>query len=212
MAKRPVFYIYQEKVVSKDYLFEWFSGFSISQKQRSIESLHDAIRKADPDARPLEISTKSREALGQKLSAFHLRLGGTTLENVFQSAKVFEQGGPYLDLLCVPPREAKRDGRLRSSGPLKAFCFRGETFPLIPRTAFYDYIYLAAVKESLTSEEISAISGYDYFTDIEFNPARSLNTQARTVSVIHLLLKEYGALPDFSKEEFIQYHREHVMI
>lgn len=212
MAKRPVFYIDQGKVVSEQYSFEWFPGFAVSQKQKSVESLHDAVRTARPAAKPLEISTRSREALGQKLSAFHLRLGGNTLENIFQSAKAFEQGGPYPDLLCVPPREAKHDARLKTSGPLKAFCFRGETFPLIPRTAFYDYIYIAAVKESLAPEEIGAIAGYDHFTDIEFNPAKSINTQARTAAMIRLLLEEYGALPDFSKEAFIQYHKEHVVL
>ena len=72
MAKRPAFFIRQEKVVQDIFSFEWFSGFAISQKQKSIESLHHAILKADADARPLEISTKSREAIGVNLSAFNL--------------------------------------------------------------------------------------------------------------------------------------------
>jgi len=210
MAERPAFYIRQGKEVSKIYSFEWFPGFAVSQKQKSIESLHNVIRKTDAEARPLEISTKSKEPLGRKLSAFHLTLGHHTLENIFQSAKVFENGGPYLDLLEVPPRDAKHDERLKSSGRLTAFCFQGETFPLIPQTAFYDYIYFAAVKESLEGEEINAISEYNYFTDIEFNPAKSINTQARTVSMIKLILEEYRTFPDFSKDDFIQYHKEHI--
>lgn len=72
-------------------------------------------------------------------------------------------------------------------------------------------IYIAAVKESLTADEINAISEYDYFTDIEFNPAKSVNTQARTAALIKLILDEYGYLPDFSKEDFIKYHREHIV-
>lgn len=211
MAKRPAFYVCQGKVMGKMYEFEWFPGFAVSQKQKSIESLHAAIRKADADARPLEISTKSMEPLGQKLSAFQLTLGGHTLENIFQSSKVFENGGPYLDLLEVAPKEAKHDGRLKNSGPLKAFCFQEEIFPLVPQTVFYDYIYFSAVKESLTAEEINMISEYNYFTDIEFNPAKSLNTQARTVSMIRQILEEYRTLPDFTKDKFIQYHKEHVV-
>lgn len=194
------------------YSFEWFPGFAVSQKQKSIESLHAAIRKTDADARPLEVSTKSKLPIGGKLSAFHLKLHQNTLENIFQSAKVFEKGGPYPDLLQVSPKEAKRDKRLRDSGPLKAFQYQGEEFPLFPRTVFYDYIYIAAVKESLTPAEISEISSFDYFTDIEFNPAKSLNTQARAVSIIRLLLDEYGRLPDLSKDAFIQYHKEHVVV
>lgn len=141
MAERPAFFVHREKVIGKVYSFEWFPGFAVSQKQKSIESLHNAILKSDADAKPLEISTKGKEEIGRKLSAFNLRLNNYTLENIFQSAKVFENGGPYLDLLEMPPKEAKRDKRLRDSGRLKAFCYQGEDFPLIPKTLFYDYIY-----------------------------------------------------------------------
>lgn len=211
MAKRPAFFIRQEKVVQDIFSFEWFPGFSISQKQKSIESLHHAILKADEDARPLEISTKSREVIGINLSAFNLRLNNYTLENIFQSAKVFANGGPYPDLLNVPPKEAKRDERLHNSGTLKAFRYQHEDFPLIPKTVFYDFIYIAAVKHSFAADEIKEILSYNYFTDIEFNPAKSINTQARAAAMIRLLLDEYGELPDFSKEDFIQYHKEHIV-
>ena len=211
MAKRPAFFVREEKVVQDIFSFEWFPGFAISQKQKSIESLHHAILKADANARPLEISTKSKEALGIKLSAFNLRLNDDTLENIFQSAKVFANGGPYLDLLHVPPKAVKRDERLYNSGDLKAFRYQNEDFPLIPKTVFYDFIYVSAVKKSFTADEIKEISGYDYFTDIEFNPAKSINTQARVAAMIRLLLDEYGELPDFSKEDFIQYHKEHIV-
>lgn len=212
MAERPAFFHHRGKVVSKRYGFEWFPGFSAAQKQRCVESLHHAILETDAQARPLEVSTKSKVELGRKLSAFHLKLHGAALENVFQSAKVFEQGGPYLDLLQVQPKEAKRDPRLRDSGSLKGFCYQGQPFPLLPQTAFYDYIYLAAVKESLGTEEIRLIQNYNYFTDIEFNPAKSINTQARSVAILRLLLEEYGHLPDVAKEDFLAYHREHVTL
>ncbi len=113
-------------------------------------------------------------------------------------------------MLEVLPKEAKRDARLGSSGSLKSFRYQGEDFPLLPKTVFYDYLYISAVKESLTTDEVNAILKYNYFTDIEFNPARSINTQTRAVSLIRLLLEEYGHIPDFSKDDFIQYHKEHV--
>lgn len=209
MAERPVFFIRSGKVASRLFTFEWFPGFAVSQKQKSIESLHKAVLETDPGAKPLEISTKGKAPLGVKLSAFNLRLNGSTLENVFQSAKVFENGGPYLDLLALPPKEAKRDPRLRESGALTGFLYQSERFPLTPKTAFYDYIYLAAAKESLTRTELCALSEYNYFTDIEFNPAKSINTQARTVPLIKLLLEEHGCIPDFTKDSFIRYHRNH---
>lgn len=210
MAKRPAFFIHNGTIISKQYTFEWFPGFAISQKQKSIESLHTAILQTDINAKPLEISTKSAEPLGIKLSAFNLKLNNYALENIFQSAKVFENGGPYPDLLEVLPKEAKRDERLHHSGNLTAFYYQNEKFPLTPKTAFYDYIYISAVKESFTEAQLHAITAYNYFTDIEFNPAKSINTQARTAALIKLILEEYGHLPDFSKESFIQYHKEHI--
>lgn len=176
MAKRPAFFIRQEKVVQDNFSFEWFPGFSISQKQKSIESLHSAILEIDADARPLEISTKSKEMIGINLSAFNLRLDNDTLENIFQSAKVFANGGPYLDLLHVPPKDAKRDERLHNSGNLIAFRYQNEDFPLIPKTVFYDFIYFSAVKNSFAADEIKEILSYNYFTDIEFNPTKSIKS------------------------------------
>ncbi len=211
MAERPVFFIRQGKVVSEMISFEWFPGFAVSQKQKSIESLHSAVLKADIGGKPLEISTKSKESIGIKLSAFNLKLNNYTLENIFQSAKVFENGGPYLDLLDVPPKDAKRDNRLYNSGRLREFCYQNESFPLNPKTVFYDFIYIDAVKQSLETEEIKKISNYNCFTDIEFNPTKSINTQARSAAIISLILDEYGYLPDFSKEEFIHYHTKHII-
>ncbi len=210
MAKRPAFFVHQGKVVSEIYSFEWYSGFAVSQKQKSIKSLHNAIRKADVNAKPLEISTKSMENIGIKLSAFNLQIDNYTLENIFQSAKVFENGGPYLDLLDLSPKEAKRDERLHNSGSLKAFRYQNEDFPLIPKTVFYDFIYITAIKKSLTAEEINTILQYNYFTDIEFNPVKSINTQAKAAAILKLIVTEYGYLPYFNKEDFIQYHKEHI--
>jgi len=210
MAERPAFYIRQGKVSSEIFSFEWFPGFAVSQKEKSIESLHDAIQIMHAGAGPLEISTKSKDPLGRKLSAFNLMLNHHSLENVFQSAKVFENGGPYLDLLDVPPKEAKRDERLHKSGSLKAFRYQNEDFPLIPQTVFYDFIYITAIKKSFTTDEINAILSYNYFTDIEFNPTKSINTQARAAAILKLIVDEYGYLPSFSKEDFIQYHKEHI--
>lgn len=136
MAKRPAFFVNQRKVISEMYSFEWYSGFAVSQKQKFIKSLHDAIIKTDASARPLEISSRSTEAIGIRLSAFNLKINSYTLENIFQSAKVFENGGPYLDLLDVSPKEAKRDERLQKSGSLKTFRYQNEDFPLIPKTVF----------------------------------------------------------------------------
>ena len=208
MAKRPVFVPQAEApyVRAIETEFSWNGGFAPSQKQKNIRALHGAFQAVHPDMRVLEISSKSMQENGSALSAFALSkyvpsLGKSVpLENVFQAGKVLEHGGPYPDLLTVLPREAKRDERLRTGGRLTGFVFGGKDYPTEPKTAFYDYLYISALLENPALAE-TALS-YDAFTDIEFNPQKSLNCQAaaaaRFVSLHRLgLLKEPFSFEDF---------------
>src|SRR5262249_18781 len=104
----------------------------------------------------------------------------TTVECAFQSSKVFEFGGPYEDLLFASSREAKSDPRLRASGRLIGFEYQGDRFPLSPPTVFYDWLYINALYRHVEwHKEVMQCSG---FTDIEFNPAKSINCQARSAA------------------------------
>ena len=194
MAIRPAYYIKNGQIIKSDYEFQWFSGFSLAQKQRSIAALHNAIISANQEANPLEISTKGTIDLGRKLSAFNLKLNGYTLENIFQSSKVFSNGGPYHDLLNVSPKDAKKDERLLSSGKLVGFNYNSMDFPLEPKTVFYDYIYINAVKYTFSLDEIKQITSYTHFTDIEFNPKKSINTQAKSVASFLSSCSSHGFL------------------
>lgn len=187
MAKRPVFRSIGEPpyYLSIETAFTFYSGFSLAQKQRCIASLHTAYHEAYPHDRILEVSTRSPELLGVSLSAFKL-LSGTSLgyfpvECVFQSSKVFQGGGPYTDLLFVDPSRAKRDERIRSSGPLIGFECEGVAYPTEPKDLFYSWIYATALAQH--PDLLRQTCEYDAFTDIEFNPARSINCQAKVVAV-----------------------------
>lgn len=46
-----------------------------------------------------------------------------SVETAFQGSKVFEKGGPYVDLLNGTSRDAKKDMRLKESGNLIEFLF-----------------------------------------------------------------------------------------
>lgn len=202
MAERLAFFAKNNKVYSRVVKFEWMPGLSVAQKKRSMANMHRSI-----PGNSLEVSTKSDTNIGVKLSAFNLHLNGVLLENIFQSSKCFAAGGPYKDLLAVSPKEAKRDERLKCSGALKSFEFEGESWELEPKTAFYDYIYIRAVKESIPKEELCEILKYDYFTDIEFNHNKSLNTQARSIAIVKVMLEMFGEIPNMeSKEEFLKFH------
>ncbi len=203
MAQRLAFYVREQKVYAKMVDFEWVPGLSVTQKKKSIANLHGKL-----DGMALEVSTKSSENIGLKLSAFNLHLDGSALENVFQSSKCFTMGGPYRDLLTVSPKEAKRDERLKSSGRLIGFNYNDEMWKLEPKTAFYDYIYIKAVKESIEPEEIQQVMNYEYFTDIEFNPKKSINTQQRSVAIIKAMLQMWGKIPEeMNRTDFLAFHR-----
>jgi hypothetical protein len=184
MATRPAWTIRNNRVVSGYFDFEWFPGFSVSQKQRSISSLHKEII-AQTKGVPLEVSTKSIYQLGYDLSAFSLKLEGKTLENIYQSSKVYENGGPYLDLLKVDPGKAKRDPRHKSSGVFKGYQYKDLFWEAEPKTAFYDYIYVQAVIEKFGTD--LNFGQFNWFTDIEFNPKKSINCQARAITLYKLL-------------------------
>jgi hypothetical protein len=188
MANRPV-YIPGVKgsalVTPVGVEFKWVAGMAVSQKQKSIRSLHEAAAQRNI-AKVLEISSKSENPLGVKLSAFNLNIvtpSGMkiTVENAFQASKVFRNGGPYIDLLKKTPREAKKDPRLNTSGDLVGFRLEGEDWPTRPLTAFYDWLYLSALRQSPIMAE--QLLEFDGFTDIEFNPDRSLNCQAASAAL-----------------------------
>lgn len=189
MAKRSVYRVSNELdnyVEEINVEFTWYAGFAVSQKQKTIRDLHYKYSSLFPNDKVLEISSKSENELGVKLSAFNLMITTKdnrvfSVESAFQSSKKFELGGPYLDILNKTSREAKRDERLKNSGKLIAFQFYDREWPLEPKTLFYDWLYVRAVyKNKDLSEEILK---YDGFTDIEFNPEKSINCQARAAAL-----------------------------
>lgn len=213
MAQRPVYVPVSEKslfVKTELVDFAWFPGMSVSQKQKSIDSLHEAAKMNLPNVdKILEISSKSRDTLGVALSAFNLSFTTLkqqrtlTIECAFQGSKVFQRGGPYVDMFEMTPREAKKDKRLLTSGRLTGFKFFGKEWGLEPQTAFYDWLYISALRKK--QELAEQIAEYDAFTDIEFNPERSINCQAYSAALYISLFKR-GILDDAisSKESFLE--------
>ena len=200
MARRPVFVPDSDKpYVSELSLdFEYFPGSSIGQKQRSVASLHAAYVDRFPSSRVLEVSSRSKRDIGVQLSAFNLMIehpehGSYSVECAFQASKVFRHGGPFVDLLNASSRAAKTDRRLRNSGELVGFRYFADVFPLEPKTYFYDWLYASALCRD--EKVVKQVMTFDAFTDIEHNPERSINCQARTVAKV-VGLARAGLLED----------------
>jgi hypothetical protein len=193
MAKRPVFipigkaeHLVDEVQVD----FEWSPGFAPVQKKKNVAALHEAAEKKGL-CPLLEVSTKSEELLGQRLSAFSLKIetemGEISIEAAYQGSKVFEHGGPYTDIYGKDGRGAKKDLRVKESGRLISFNYFGQEWLLVPKTAFYDWLYLTALRPH--QEYLKKMFEYKGFTDIEFNPQKSINCQARTCALLVSLLR-----------------------
>jgi hypothetical protein len=213
MAERPVFMPRENgKVLVNEVpvTFRWHPGMAASQKRKNVVALHEAAH-ARGIKYLLEVSSKSDREIGRKLSAFHqkVRLQDgrlIPLECAFQGSKVFEHGGPYNDLFDMEPRDAKRYDRLRTSGNLIKFVFEDREYPLSPKSAFYDWLYINAIlPERNWLKRLSKVEG---FTDIEFNPEKSVNCQARSCAFF-VALEERGKLDDAlcGFENFVSYQR-----
>lgn len=209
MAVRPVFCSigHSPFYESKNVDFQFYPGFSISQKQKSIYSLHKKYTELYNSNSVLEISSKSPTELGVALSAFNLMIDTKkrkfSVECAFQSSKVFQYNGPFVDLLDKTSKEAKKDERLHSSGRLVSFKYFDHVFPLEPKDYFYNWLYINALH--LDTKLSNNILDYNCFTDIEFNPQKSINCQARAAA-IYVGLKQSDLLNQAlnSKEDFLR--------
>lgn len=213
MAKRLYFIAkpsYQGLIVEKTIEFEYFRGESQKQKEKSIESMHHAIRAFETGGRILDVSKNSDEPLGRKVSAsnlFYMTESGTyPVLNIFQSAKVFDGGGPYRDLLSVEPSLASSDKRLSDSGRLLGFHFEGEAYSLTPRHYFFDWIYVNALNQNKDLHD--KILSYDMITDLDYSMNSMFASSARAcayfISLYHADLLE-DALT--SNESFLKIYR-----
>jgi len=216
MANRPIFIagglsgvLYEEISLQ----FKWHSGFAPSQKRKSMHELHDAAREIGLE-KILEVSTKSEHELGQRLSAFRLdvSLSGITskIECIYQGSKTFEKGGPFPELTKVRPIEAKRFFKDKNLGNITHFEFENKRYENLPFHAFYDWLFLRALSDKENVEYLSKnLPKIDGFSDIEFNPSRSINTQARSMAIIKTLIAR-DEIHDCAND--FDYFRDHLSV
>lgn len=188
MAKRPIFIStgdIEHPFETRDISFKWISGMSYYQKCKRRDSLALEISKLYDIKRWLEISTKSDKEIGVNLSALNLFLktttGTDTVENIYQKSKVFGEKG------------------------IIGFKYNDCEFSNTPTGMFYDYIYMYAVLQN--HDLIDQFVQYDIFTDIEFNPNKSLNTQARAAAIFKTLYVNRSLGIIKNQEKFKEYYK-----
>ena len=212
MAKRPIFFPNPQSsdshpVIEQLIEFQWYPGFSLAQKQKSIVALHSAILSSTSLICPLEISSKSPSSLGVELSAFNLQLSfrsscalTASVETVYQGSKTFN-GCPRSDgdRFALGPRESRHRAReLGDKGQFSGWEIGWYKFPLSSGVDFYNWLYLGTLHQN--PELLRELVSYDCFTDIEFNPQKSLACQARSAALArYCVLNECSLLPYLKK-------------
>lgn len=182
-------------------------GLATGIRRMNIAKLH-AAGKAQHLTPLLEVSTLSELELGRSLSAFNLLVktpkGPLRVENLYQGSKIFEGGGPFQDLYFTSPVKAKQDLRLKKAQktPFVGYRYFDEDWPAEPRTGFFTWLYLTALKQWPTL--FKGLEDYSGFTDIHFHPERGINCQARCCAIA-ASLKKLGLLNDVlaSREAFL---------
>lgn len=195
MTKRSVYgpKLTRPFYTKEDFDLDWVPGVAVSQKMKNSKALQEAWKQKHPKGQILEVSTKSDQDLGQKLSPFNLtkRLASLhkefPVENIYQAAKTFRHGGPFVDLLGTTPVKAKADPRLMESGDLIGYTSEGQSYPAAPAFLFYVWLYLKALLEN--PGLANRIKDLDAFCDIESNPDKSGINQAMACAIYVSLAK-----------------------
>ena len=198
MAVRPIFIPRKERgplIETLPLEISWHGGFAITQKQKNISELHEQAKRKG--IHPiLEVSTKSPEEVGRRLSAFSLKIDVEgvmrSLESVYQGSKVFAGSGQHEFLMDVDPFKAKKEVRSLGRGPIISFRFMGKDYPTEPKNAFYDWLYIRAI--SPHEDWIRKNLHYAAYSDIEFTPDKSINCQGRAVAEFHALALRGSAM------------------
>lgn len=131
---------------------------------------------------------------------------------LFQSSKKFEKGGPFLDILNKDSKSAKKDKRLRESGELVSFIYKGEKWELEPKTLFYDWLYINVLNINIEEKKINLkeIKKYQIFTDVEFNHEKSINCQARSLALYIILHKTRQLKKSLKNKEIFKKNLEKI--
>ena len=120
------------------------------------------------------------------------------VECIYQSSKVFGNQ-QFKECLDFTPKDAKnyvKEKMYNEKLILTEFNLLGVSFPLEPKSYFYDYLYILALAQN--HELAHQIKEYDCFTDIEYNHKKQFASQARSCA-LYKYLELNNLLDDYLK-------------
>lgn len=208
MSKKRAYYIDSGRICYKVVDFAHSTKGNIDKK-KAISAMHRKLEKIDGKrVTHLDINIRNPNALAKKLAPYQISLRDYKVESIYQASKIFDHGGPYNDLEKVSVADALNDPRIKDSGNVVDFFYNGEYWERNSEY-FYDFLYVSAVRESISNEELKELLKYDYFTDLETKYSAERNP-ARAVAIIKLMLMQFGEIPPITKKDFVTYCRLNV--
>lgn len=194
MANRPIYIAtgdINNPFTEDNINFEWVYGYSYINKCKRRDSLKSEIAKIYNIDNWLEVSSISDKDIGKRLSALNLMLTLTSnnkysVEDIYQKSKIYKDNH------------------------IIGFKFNNTEFENTPYGMYYDYIYMVALYQNSDYHEL--IKDYYLFTDLFFNPNKSLNTQARAIAIFKTLYDNECLSLLESVSNFKEYYKGNVKL
>ena len=178
--------------------------------RRSQQPPFHALMQQAPPGPVLEISTRSSDAHGRRMSAMNLRVSGAAggevpLESAYQAAKDFGAGPDTrietLDGFAAKRRSKERAGRMADAGcELAGFTRGGVHWPAATGTAFYDRLWLEGALNAYGERLGGILRPYVGFSDCFFRPGPARACQAAAAATAAVLLEKLRRRGDAALE------------
>lgn len=165
--------------------FPWSNG----SRHQIIQAVQEAFHSLHPDIPALEVSLASPQPEGVGAAAMKLPLRLASQEQeipvgiIYQASRVFENGGPYPELLQCSRQTVQKERRLQQSGKCVRYQLEEREFPLEPHPyAFFNWLYGRALLQN--PEKAEGILKFGAFTDLDLGSAKKdKNSPARAAAV-----------------------------
>lgn len=177
----PEFPYFKEAPVA----FRWVNGSRHQNSQVVLDAFHGIY----PDTPALEVSLASRQPEGIAAAAMKLPLRLETLPQevpvgiVYEASRVFENGGPYEELLQCSRQKVQKDHRLQQSGACTGYRLEGRDYLTEPYPyAFFNWLYGCALRQH--PDRAGNILNFGAFLDLDLGSAKKdKNSPARAAAV-----------------------------
>lgn len=203
MAVRKIYLPLTEYPYAKEVsvTFPWSNGSKHQNVQAVLDTFHDVY----PEVPALEVSLASSQPEGIHAAAMKLPLHLAALGQevpvgiVYEASKVFENGGPYAELLQCSRQQVQKDNRLLKSGKCVGYRLEEAEFPAEPPYAFFNWLYGCALRQN--PEKADGVLKFGAFSDLDLGTTKKDRNSPARAAAVYAGLAAAGKLNCFDSYE-----------